>query len=112
MRYLRFRQWLESQRQTEKLRAVYFEAVRRHKGVDAAHAYGGFLSTLTGWCEEHHLPYAGVPVQTIKKFISGYGNASKDKVMSAVRARGFFPQDDNEADAVALLCWVREQLSS
>lgn len=116
MRYRRFRQWLEAQwhdaSRDKELSDVYFEEVRRHKGVDAAHVYGGFLATLTEWCEGHNLPYAGIPVQTIKKFISGHGNASKDKVIEAVRARGFLPQDDNEADALALLCWARAQVLS
>ncbi len=30
-------------------------------------------------------------------------------MMAAVRARGFLPADDNEADALALLLWVAEQ---
>ena len=34
--------------------------VRRHAGVDAAHAYGGFMGHLTAWCEHHNIPYQGV----------------------------------------------------
>ena len=48
MRYLRFRGWLsEAQATAGSISAVYFEEVRRHAGVDAAHACGGFLATLT-----------------------------------------------------------------
>ena len=83
--------------------AVYFEEVRRHAGVDAAHAYGGFLAHLTAWCEHHQIPYQGVPVGTIKKHATGKGNASKDAMISAAREIGLDPQDDNEADALALL---------
>ena len=57
MRYLRFKRWLtELKATTDGLSAVYFEEVRRHAGVDAAHAYGGFLATLTAWCEHHQIP--------------------------------------------------------
>ena len=81
-------------------------AVRRHLGVDAAHAYGGFMAHLTAWCEQHGVPYAGVPVGTIKRFVTGKGNADKAAVIAAVRALGYFPVDDNEADALALLACV------
>ena len=77
-------------------------------GVDAAHAYGGFLAGVTAWCEEHAIAYQGVPVGTIKRFITGKGNADKEAVVAAVRARGFMPDDDNEADAIAILLWAIE----
>ncbi len=110
MRYLRFRGWLEQLRRfAGRVEAVHFEEVRRHNGVDAAHIYGGFLATLTGWCEHRVIPYQGVPVGTIKKFIAGKGNADKQAVIDAVRARGFSPKDDNEADAIAILLWSLEQ---
>jgi len=68
MRFMRFRQWLiETKAASEGLGAIYFEEVRRHLGVDAAHAYGGFLATLTAWAEHHSIPYSGIPVGSIKK---------------------------------------------
>jgi crossover junction endodeoxyribonuclease RuvC len=106
MRYLRFRNWLDEMHQRSGgLTAVYFEEVRRHLGVDAAHVYGGFLATLTAWCEAmpHGLPYQSVPVSHIKRQVTGKGNASKQEVISAVKAKGYQPQDDNEADALALI---------
>ena len=109
MRYLRFRGWLEELRRCAgDIQSIHFEEVRRHAGVDAAHIYGGFLATLTGWCEHRLIPYQGVPVGTIKKFITGKGNADKQAVIDAVRARGFSPADDNEADAIAILLWSIE----
>ena len=110
MRYLRFRRWIsEIQKSIPELQNLYFEEVRRHAGVDAAHAYGGFLATLTAWCEHHQIPYQGVPVGTIKKHATGKGNAGKEDVIAAIRARGHQPIDDNEADALALLHWAIEQ---
>ncbi len=116
MRYLRFRRWLDELLATTApssgvsgLDAVYFEEVRRHLGVDAAHAYGGFLATLTSWCEHQKIPYQGVPVGTIKRHVTGKGNAGKSEMVSAMRSRGYVLADDNEADALAVLVWALAQ---
>ncbi|WLQ14305.1 hypothetical protein O5O45_31805 [Hahella aquimaris] len=109
MRFLRFRRWLtELKANLDDIDALYFEEVRRHVSTDSAHAYGGFLATLTAWCEHHEIPYQGVPVGTIKRHVSGKGNASKEDVIAAVRKRGFNPADDNEADALAIMLWVQD----
>ena len=124
MRYLRFGRWLAdmlalsgqksgsqtgSQTNLTGIGAVYFEEVRRHLGVDAAHVYGGLLATLTAWCEHHQIPYQGVPVGTIKRHATGKGNAGKAGVIAAMRALGHPVTDDNEADALALLHWALAQ---
>jgi Holliday junction resolvasome RuvABC endonuclease subunit len=113
MRFLRFKRWLaELKDMTCGIDALYFEEVRRHVSTDAAHAYGGFLATLTAWCEHHQVPYQGVPVGTIKKHATGKGNAGKDAVIAALRAAGHAPSDDNEADALALLRWAIDHHST
>ena len=107
MRYLRFRNWLNQLVQGgNAIQAVYFEEARRHVGTDAAHIYGGFMACLSAWCEEHAVAYQGVPVGTIKRFVTGKGNADKIAVIAALHERGFSPTDDNEADAIALLLWA------
>ncbi len=109
MRYVRFRHWLDQLAVASELpEAVYFEEVRRHAATDAAHIYGGFLACLTAWCEERGIAYQGVPVGTIKRHVAAKGNADKQAVIDAVRARGFTPADDNEADAIAILLWAIE----
>jgi len=98
LRYLRFKRWLtELKAHAEGM----FEEVRRHAGVDAAHAYGGFMAHLTAWCEHHQIPYQGVPVGTIKKHATGKGNAGKAEMVAAAKAHGFDPVDDNHAAALA-----------
>ena len=109
MRFLRFKQWLtEIKNVSGGFDLVAYEQVRKHACVDASHAYGGWLAVLSIWCEHHGIPYQGVPVGTIKRFITGKGNADKDAVIAAIRARGFAPADDNEADALAILLWAIE----
>jgi Holliday junction resolvasome RuvABC endonuclease subunit len=110
MRFLRFRHFLDSLKQKADIKAVYFEEVRRHLGVDAAHIYGGFLAHLTAWCEDHEIPYQGVGVGTIKRHATGKGNASKDEIITAIKAKGFNPIDDNEADSLALLLWAQDNM--
>jgi hypothetical protein len=107
MVFLRFRAWLqEVDETTGGVGAVYFEEVRSHRGVAAAHAYGGFLAHLTAWAEMFKIPYRGVPVGTIKRHVTGKRNADKEAVIAAVQALGFDPADDNEADALGLLDWA------
>jgi Holliday junction resolvasome RuvABC endonuclease subunit len=107
MRYLRFKNWLtEIKNQLGQVDAVYFEEVRRHAGTDAAHVYGGFLAVLTAWCEHHKIAYQGVPVGTIKKHATGKGNAGKDEMIAAAKAKGHPAENDNEADAIAILHWA------
>jgi len=109
MRYLRFRGWLaEIAGLSGGIARIAFEEIQRHAGTGAAHAYGGFLATLTAWCEQEAIPYQGVPVGTIKRYATGKGNADKAKMVAAIEARGFRPADDNEADAIALLLWATE----
>lgn len=104
MRYLKFRRWLDQTHEAAAITEVTFEEVRRHQGTDAAHVYGGFLAALCAWCEEHNIPYEGVPVQTIKKFATGKGHADKAAVMAAVKEKwGIIAKSDDEADAIALL---------
>jgi hypothetical protein len=104
VRYLRFHAWLDAiENDASGIGVVHYEEVRSHVGTDAAHVYGGLLATLTAWCEQRGIAYQGVPVGTIKRFIAG-----KDAVIAAVRARGFAPAADNEADAIAILLWAIE----
>ncbi|WP_445811149.1 hypothetical protein [Yoonia sp.] len=49
-----------------------------------------------------------MPVGTIKRHATGHGNAPKQAMIAAARARGYRPADDNEADAIAILYWALE----
>lgn len=108
MRYVKFENWLAKVMAETAANEVVFEGVRRHIGTDAAHVYGGFMATLTAFCEKRAIPYCGVPVGTIKKWATGKGNAKKDAMVAAVVSWGYDGvTDDNQADAIALLHhWV------
>lgn len=102
MRFVTFRQHLR--KILEGVNLVYFEEVRKHMGVDAAHVYGGLMAVLTEECEVRKIPYQGIPVGTIKRAATGKGNAPKDVMVAAAKQK--WPElviiDDNHADALHL----------
>lgn len=105
MRFVRFKKFL-NEIGPSTVDMVVFEEVRRHRGTDAAHVYGGLLATLTAWCEENKIPYEGYTVQAIKKYATGKGGGpgtDKDAMMVWARTAGYNPDTDNAADALALL---------
>jgi|SRR5579863_1701509 len=113
MRFLRFKEFLnEMLRKHGPIEAVYYEEVRNHKGVDAAHVYGGLHAFLTAWCEHNKIPYQGVPVGEIKRHAAGKGNCGKPEMIAAMRAKGhqhLSDTDDDEADALAIAHWRRSR---
>lgn len=102
MRFVHFKARLNEIRAAFPISRVVFEEVRRHRGTDAAHIYGGLLAIITEWCEDNSIPYEGVPVGTIKKHWTGSGNASKEQMLAECAEREISVADDNEADAIAL----------
>jgi Holliday junction resolvasome RuvABC endonuclease subunit len=107
-RFLKFRKWLE---QWKDVDLVAYESVQSHTSTYAAHAYGGWIAVLQAWCEYNDVPYTGVPVGTIKKFWTGNGGCRKSAMIKEAQARGFNPQDDNDADALAILHYAIEHLA-
>ena len=89
---------------------LLYEEVQSHfKSSAAAQMYGGVRSIITSYCEEHDVPYAGIPVGTIKKRATGKGNSGKPAMIQA--AIDFFgaeqlsidragKRDDDIADAL------------
>jgi Holliday junction resolvasome RuvABC endonuclease subunit len=108
-RWLRFRNWLKRIYETIHPTTIFFEEVKgfpsKNRGRDSR-VYYGFEHSLTAFCVAASLDHHGVPVGTIKKFIAGGGNASKEAVIRAVQAQGHRPADSNQADAIALLLYA------
>lgn len=109
MRFVRFRETLDTMRKNNGVTKIYFEEVRRHAGTTAAHIYGGFMAVLKMWCVANGVSYESVPVGEIKKSFTGKGNAKKDEMIAEAKRRGFSPGDDNEADAIAILVLKTER---
>jgi len=93
---------------------IVFEDVKGHGkgGVFAAHAYGGFRAFLEWMASTRNIPVVPVGVKSVKKHFTGNGNANKAKMLAEARVRGFRPDDDNEADAIAIRSWALANLKS
>lgn len=109
MRFVKFRSALNELYSAWSIERVYYEEVRRHAGTDAAHVYGGLMATLTAWCEEKGIPYSSLPVGAVKKNWTGKGNASKAEMIAEAEIRGFKPQTEDEADALAVFDLALQQ---
>ena len=111
MRFMRFRDWLNEMVEVVRPEAIFFEQLvgfpRKNMGRDSS-IYHGFSAHLTEYCDRTGRDYQGVGVGTIKKFITGNGNARKAAVIEAVRKLGYLPEDDNQADAIALLLYAEQ----
>lgn len=107
-RYLRAHHWILTLLRTHQPDMVFFEDVKNHKGVLAAHVYGGILSQILAACAALSTPAQGVGVGAVKKHATGKGNASKEMMISAARENGYEPKDDNEADAIAIYHYAKE----
>jgi Holliday junction resolvasome RuvABC endonuclease subunit len=114
MRLLRLRGKLEEIRATVGVDLLVYEAARH-----AAPKMAGALvvqATLQGvlllWAEQNRVEYRGYSPSEIKKHATGKGNAGKDVMLAAARARWPTVGDDNEADARWLLDLASETYAS
>ena len=92
---------LEEEETTRQVREAISSLPLSHRGVVALY-YVNDLSV------QEIAEIMEVPVGTIKRHATGKGNAPKEAMIAAARARGFSPADDNEADAIAILHWAIE----
>ena len=103
MRYLRVRRYLEElldHAEGHGFPVVAYEEVRRHRGTDAAHVYGGIVASIVTVCEERRVPYTAIPVGTAKRAATGRGNATKIEMTEAfIACTGLEPESDDESDA-------------
>lgn len=107
----------------QRLRNLMVDKMREHKdlkliafelpisastsSIQKAYAHG-YVAIIQHFCADYSLGYRGVYVSTLKKFLTGNGRAEKADMIAAINARGFFTQDDNEADAIAILLWATQ----
>lgn len=65
------------------------------------------------WCEQNKVQYRGYSPSEIKKHATGKGNANKDAMLAAAKAKWpSFTGDDNEADAKFLLELAMKEYSN
>jgi len=99
-----------------------YEDVKFVRSQAQAHLWAGFRAVLWLVATDHKIPCLCVPVQTLKKFATGHGNADKDAMALALHEAvlsGKVKLDvsmnelgDDAVDAVHLLRWAEAQFAS
>ena len=107
-RWLKFRRFLTDDMPRD-FQVCYYERVLRHTAVQAAHVYGAFEALLQVWADTNRVRLVAVSPMTIKKFWTGKGNVKKEVMLAEAIRCGFKPDDDNEADALALLHYAMKK---
>ena len=113
MRAIHCWQAIEHLVKSQRFDAIYYEKPYNHSSNQAAHMFGWWECLMHMALANNGQP---MPIQispaAIKKFITGKGNANKEAVIAAIKARGYKPKDDNEADALALLLLALDQTNN
>lgn len=85
---------------------------RHFGGASSREIANGFSTRVQEYCARRGIDHGTVYPTTLKKFATGRGNAPKGAMLAAARERlGYRGLDDNEADALWILAWAREQYS-
>ncbi|HHT9147295.1 MAG TPA: crossover junction endodeoxyribonuclease RuvC [Candidatus Wunengus sp. YC61] len=103
MMFFRFRNWLSTilDAWCGVDMVVYEQA--HHRGGAATEIGVNLTGRIQECCAERGIEFASIHSGTLKKAITGHGNADKQEMIAFARLRlGREPLDDNEADAVAL----------
>jgi len=108
MRFWRFNQWLRKTFPIGPGDLVLFEAAH-HRGGAATAVCVGMVTRVIEWAAERGADHDSVPSGTLKKAVTGRGNAGKAEMMAAVSEHyGREIADDNEADALGILWWYQQ----
>jgi len=113
-RWQRFRSWLAETIVAHNINVLAYEVVIQggslkdggHKSGRAGDVYGGFKAVMEMVADSHRLEIHPVHVATVKKTWTGNHMAKKPDMVLQAKARGFRVEDDNEADALAILHWA------
>ena len=111
MRFLRCRAWLNEMWEllNPKIQLIVYEQAH-HRGGAATAVCVGLSTEVQAFAAEHDIEIMPVHTATLKKFATGSGRAGKLDMIRAAEARGWDPQDDNEADAALLLEYAFNEL--
>ena len=110
MRYVRFRRWLVDVGARADI-VIYEQTIIAGPGSIAREIATGFATRVQEYCAARGIEHSAVWASTLKKWTAGKGNASKADMLEAVARRwGRRVDDDNEADAVALLHYALAEI--
>lgn len=109
MRLLNFDKWIYDMLAKHKPQVVGYE-MPHQRGGHATQLLLGMLGILHVACVKAGVQYSSVHSATLKKFATGSGRASKEEMISAAmkKFRRALLIDDNEADALHIWDWARD----
>ena len=87
-----------------------YEDVKRHLGTRAAHVYGALEGLVVLRAHDIGATVMPLGVTAIKKHATGRGNASKDEMLAAAKAKWPHCKTHDEADALWILSLAMEKL--
>lgn len=106
-RWQRFRSWLSTVINENQVHVIAFErVVFAHSSASASDVYGAFKCLVEIAADQHRCELLDVAVPTVKKHFTGSGRADKTAMIAEAKRRGFRPDSDNAADALAILSWA------
>ena len=110
----RFEKWLADMILEHEPGIVAIERPFYRGAGSTVYLLGGMAFVAQGVAYGHELERREQPVMSILRWLAGKvrlgpRTATKAAVIEAVRRRGYQPEDDNQADALALLLYTRNQ---
>lgn len=112
MKLIRLRAKLTEMRDSVGVGVIVFEAARHAapKMQGALVVQAELQGVIKAWCIDNEVQFRGYSPSEIKKHATGKGNANKDAMLVAARAKWPKNMDDNEADALWLLDLARKEM--
>ena len=109
IRFLRFNKWLDAMVKLTYPQVVVYE-LAHFRGGHATEILVGMTTRIEEFCEGNNIEYGSVHSATLKKFATGSGKANKQDMMKAAALEfGRVIDSDDEADALLILAWAREE---
>lgn len=111
IRFLRFNTWLKIMLELVKPHIVVYEMAHL-RGGHATEILVGMTTRIEEFCEGKNIEYSSVHSAMLKKFSTGSGKANKEDMMKAASLKfGRLIDSDDEADALLILEWARQEFT-
>jgi Holliday junction resolvasome RuvABC endonuclease subunit len=106
-----FHDWLIEAQRWYAPEIVAWEFTPPARGIAATMIHVGMVTRVQEWAWRNDLRTMDIYPGTLKKFITGRGNAEKEDVREFMRERWNKPclEDLDESDALAVLAWAVSQ---
>lgn len=110
IRFLKFQSWLKRVVKRYGITLIIYEKPFLRGGA-ASDFLKGFMLIIRMVAVECDVSYQGIMGTTLKKYATGNGRASKEEMVLTAEQRYGKVKDDNQADALHLLAYARENFN-